>query len=140
MAALTVEMLCRQSMESVALALLRSKTGGRPSFAMDCLELAEALVAIGRRHGDEGEDILLHGLDMLKRGGEGVARNVLATCFLSDGRLLEAIDLLDGKRAGRERAPRSLDFWEACVMKARGLGSGREGEKVRERVSREAAS
>ena len=98
-------MLCRTKMSNVALALLRAKAGGQPSLALDCLELAEALVAIGRRHGEEGGDILLHGLDMLKRGGEGVPRNVLAACFLEEGRLLEAIELLGGKRVGGERAP-----------------------------------
>ncbi|GMI10436.1 hypothetical protein TrLO_g8332 [Triparma laevis f. longispina] len=122
--ALSVEMLCRMGKTGVALGLLRSKRGGVPVFGLDCLELGEALVVIGRkwkggeegRGGGGGEALMLHGLDMLKRGGEGIAWNVLSGELLKEGRVLDAMRFVRGDV--KERRPTSFDFWNACVEKA----------------------
>lgn len=98
--------------------------GGVPVFGLDCLELGEALVVIGRkwkggeegRGGGEGEALMLHGLDMLKRGGEGIAWNVLSGELLKEGRVLDAMRFVRGEV--KERRPTSFDFWNACVEKA----------------------
>ena len=89
------------SNSNVVLSLLHSwsKINGRPAFGVDCLDLAEALVAIGRKYrveGETGEALLLHGLDMLKRGGEGLSWNVLASELLKEGRVLDAMRFARG--------------------------------------------
>ena len=101
------------STSNVVLSLLHSwsKINGRPAFGVDCLEMAEALVAIGRKYrveGETGEALLLHGLDMLKRGGEGLSWNVLASELLKEGRVLDAKRFArggGGRRVILERRP-----------------------------------
>ena len=115
---LTVEVLCNAKLNGLALALLRSKEGGKVApFGIDCVELAEALFKVGKKHGDA--QIVVFGLDMLKRCGTHEARNKLVSFLLLENDFLDAVAAAKegyAKNSYVTGRPSFLEFWNACLF------------------------